>query len=731
MSGLQTSWAFSLLGPIANGGDAWQVDPLGYNYPGSADIGEPKNLGEEYRWNTPVLYYAEDANVLDFYGSNGVVAINQAFTILNTSLTNVDANSTALTEFPLNSTAMNYQASALGLRDMKSVVMQAMVEELGLADPIRFVWTLHNRYLPPGAKCPGYEYLVVQRNYDITASPLNQVQYSPYVNGTLYTYYLFEGCLETPAPDPVSQAEPVIVDPLNFNPPVSSVYEAPISDGGYYLGLTRDDMGGFRYLLSTNNILYESPTPGAVLLSSAVSGGVSYGQPFALYTSNYTAFAEAALTNDPVTLSNLYPGLIITSSTPFFSYTPVTTYVAYYTNLIGAPAGSQTLVVAPVTTYTVVTTYSNTYANLVVPPGSSTNGSSVGTVYTVTVAPAQGAPIGSPLQTNTAISFVSQPNVPVGDFYINTNACGTNLILSTLASIPVYSTNVIYAATNAAGESATQYIVTTSTTHIYVAAAPICGNSSGGGTTATNAPGLYQGIGHMQFVQASYDSLLGQYFQPITNNYTMHLISNSKVVNETFQRVVTAPDILFTAADLAPGPAELLYGNFYARSAPNYDENNVGAGLAGPGTLDPTIAITFNKVSNRYLNTAGGDELTQSQYPFYGSYDGTTNDPVVYPNGTSIANLANQVLVQITPAALPDGTNGVAYPPTGFSISGGAFTAPYTWTAPNAGLPPGLTLSSTGVISGTPTLAGTFDFTVQLTDVNARTVQWTYSLTIQ
>ena len=96
------------------------------------------------------------------------------------------------------------------------------------------------------------------------------------------------------------------------------------------------------------------------------------------------------------------------------------------------------------------------------------------------------------------------------------------------------------------------------------------------------------------------------------------------------------------------------------------------------------------------LNTAGGDELTQSQFPFYGSYDGTTNDPVVYPNGTSIANLANEVLVQITPAALPDGTNGVAYPPTGFSISGGAFTAPYTWTAPNAGLPPGLTLSSTG-----------------------------------
>jgi len=731
VSGLQTSWAFSLLGPIANPGDAWQVSVIGYNYPGSADIGEPKNLGEEYRWNTPVLYYAEDANVLNFYGSNGVVAINQAFTILNNSLTNVDANTPGLTEFPLNSRAFNYQASALGLRDMKSIVMQAMVEELGLADPIRFAWTLHNRYLPGGATCPGgEEYLVVQRNYDITASPLNQVQYSPYVNGTLYTYYLLELC--TSPTDPQAVTEPVIVDPLNYNPPVSATYEQGVPDGTYFLGLSRDDMGGFRYLLSTNTILYESPTAGAALLSSTTTGGISYGQPFVLYTSNYTAFAQAALTNDPVTLSNLYPGLIITSSFPYYSYTPTTNYVAYYTNLIGAPQGSQTLVVAPVVTYSVVTTYSNTYANLIVPPGSHTNVSSVGTVYTVTVGPLSGAPAGSPYVTNTAISYVSQPNVPTGDFYINTNACGTNLIVAILATNLVSFTNVIYAATNVTGQSALEYVVTTSATHIYVVEAPICGNSSGGGTT-TNAPGLYQGIGGMQFTNAPFDSLLGQYFQPITNNYQMHLIVGSKLITQTFQRVVTQPDILFTAADLAPGPDQLLYGNFYARSFPNFDENNVGAGLAGPGTLNPAIA-------NRYENSAGGDELTQTQYPFYGSFDGTTNDPVVYPNGTSIANLANQVLVQVTPASLPNGTNGVAYPIQSFAITGGAFTPPYTWSLASGSLPPGLALNSNGTITsatnnvspGKPTMSGTFDFTLQLTDALSRSVQWpTYSIIIQ
>ena len=33
-------------------------------------------------------------------------------------------------------------------------------------------------------------YLVVQRNFDFISSPLNQLQYSPYINDTLYSYYI-------------------------------------------------------------------------------------------------------------------------------------------------------------------------------------------------------------------------------------------------------------------------------------------------------------------------------------------------------------------------------------------------------------------------------------------------------------------------------------------------------------------------------------------------------------
>ena len=58
---MSQSHAFSLVGPYAiAGGDVWQVQRIGYNLGG--DIGGPMNVaaGEEYRWNTPNLFYAYD-----------------------------------------------------------------------------------------------------------------------------------------------------------------------------------------------------------------------------------------------------------------------------------------------------------------------------------------------------------------------------------------------------------------------------------------------------------------------------------------------------------------------------------------------------------------------------------------------------------------------------------------------------------------------------------------------
>ncbi len=165
---------------------------IGYGPP--SDAVAPKNLGEEYRRNTPVMYYAYDANFYDYFGPEGASSVDGAFAILNT-MTNVDSYSKMLSEFPVESRHQNYLAQALGLFDLKSWTLQTMVEQIGLADPVRYTWTLHDRYLPPGGTCPiDEEYLVVQRNFDYFSTPLNQLQYSPYVNDTLYSYIITEAC---------------------------------------------------------------------------------------------------------------------------------------------------------------------------------------------------------------------------------------------------------------------------------------------------------------------------------------------------------------------------------------------------------------------------------------------------------------------------------------------------------------------------------------------------------
>src|SRR6185437_7408925 len=106
-SGLQTSWGFSLAGPVGNGGDGWQVQNIGYGPP--SDVVAPKNLGEEYRFNIPVMYYTYDANFHDYFGPQGASSVDGAFAILN-AMTNVDNYGKQLPEFPVESRSQNYSA---------------------------------------------------------------------------------------------------------------------------------------------------------------------------------------------------------------------------------------------------------------------------------------------------------------------------------------------------------------------------------------------------------------------------------------------------------------------------------------------------------------------------------------------------------------------------------------------------------------------------------------------
>ncbi len=81
----------------------------------------------------------------------------------------------------------------------------------------------------------------------------------------------------------------------------------------------------------------------------------------------------------------------------------------------------------------------------------------------------------------------------------------------------------------------------------------------------------------------------------------------------------------------------------------------------------------------------------------------------------------------LAPGALPNGTAGTAYSHA-LSASGGM--APYTFSLSTGTLPAGLSLTTAGLISGTPSQAGTFNFMVGVTDAFNCASTRAYSLVI-
>lgn len=80
---------------------------------------------------------------------------------------------------------------------------------------------------------------------------------------------------------------------------------------------------------------------------------------------------------------------------------------------------------------------------------------------------------------------------------------------------------------------------------------------------------------------------------------------------------------------------------------------------------------------------------------------------------------ASQTPLAVTTTSLPGGTVTVPYSAT-LTATGGTGTG-YSWTVSAGALPGGLLLATSGTLSGTPTAAGTFDFTLKVTDSSGAT----------
>ncbi|MGD0735468.1 MAG: Ig-like domain repeat protein [Terracidiphilus sp.] len=148
------------------------------------------------------------------------------------------------------------------------------------------------------------------------------------------------------------------------------------------------------------------------------------------------------------------------------------------------------------------------------------------------------------------------------------------------------------------------------------------------------------------------------------------------------------------------------------------------------GTLTTTAPTTIQFAGG----TIAANGLCQLSIPVNGAAEGNyvdTTAPVTATNGgtgnTATASITVKPIITIAPASLAAAQVGVSYSAT-FDASGGLTS--YTYGITGGALPAGLSLSTAGLLSGTPTAGGSFNFTVTATDSLHFTGSQTYSLTV-
>jgi len=202
-------------------------------------IGGPMLFSNAYRWNVPIVTYGFDPSFINFFGTNGVIAVKNAIAVLNDL---PGATSIVPTNYPINSEIINFDAAIESLYDLRSVTLSLLLEQLGLASPTRSTFVL--KELNPLD--------VVMRNYDSTLTP------SPNVNDFYYSYWVYSGILPAVNEDDnVAVTVLSLADAASPQPSYPAVADNEVDIGQFNTGLTEDDATGLSYLYSTNNVHYE------------------------------------------------------------------------------------------------------------------------------------------------------------------------------------------------------------------------------------------------------------------------------------------------------------------------------------------------------------------------------------------------------------------------------------------------------------------------------------------
>ena len=200
----------------------------------------------------------------------------------------------------------------------------------------------------------------------------------------------------------------------------------------------------------------------------------------------------------------------------------------------------------------------------------------------------------------------------------------------------------------------------------------------------------------------------GNYALTAVAGDTLGNVSTSAVVNVTVVGPLMQISVTPADATVAPGGTQQFtaIGTYSDSSTQNissrvtWTSSSTGVATINANGLAAGVAAGITTVSATLGSVSGNATLTIQPPP-----------------------------LAITTASLPSGAVSTTYTTT-LAASGGI--APYTWSLAGGTLSPGLALSATGGITGTPTTTGTSSFTVRAADagIPAQTATGLLSLTI-
>lgn len=174
-----------------------------------------------------------------------------------------------------------------------------------------------------------------------------------------------------------------------------------------------------------------------------------------------------------------------------------------------------------------------------------------------------------------------------------------------------------------------------------------------GGATIVN--GAWRpGVDKVTFVPQSVDA--SGNFLPTTNQYTDTFISNGVMQSQMVQRVTTQPDFVFSATNLPINP-----GSLFSRTDTGNWANNAALnghpGGSGPGIIVPSVKFVFTQFGTEWDSENG---VMDDSGPFstsqWGTFDGTTNAPILYQSQMSTNQSTMTMLMYLN-----DSVNGQPY----------------------------------------------------------------------